>query len=69
MATSSNKTIQKLMQAVDEIDNADEKLEEKLKAIAEAIAAEQQKAQQKINGIKIDAPVDPQDAFQCEGCQ
>lgn len=69
MATSSNKTIQKLMNAVDQIDDADEKLEEKLKTIAEAIAAEQRKVQAKVSGLSIDVPVDPQEAFQCEGCQ
>lgn len=69
MATSNNKTIQKLMNAVDAIDDAEENIEEKLNQIAQAIAAEQQKAREKISGVNVNAPVDPQDAFQCEGCQ
>ncbi len=69
MASSTNKTIQKLMNAVDAIDDAEEDIEEKLNQIAQAIAAEQQKARAKIKGLNINAPVDPQDAFQCEGCE
>ncbi len=69
MATSSNKTIQKLMDAVDAIDDAEENIEEKLNQIAQAIAAEQRKARAKVTGLNVSAPIDPQDAFQCEGCQ
>lgn len=59
------------MNDVTGIDDNDANLEEKLNAIARAIAAEQKKVQAKINGIKIDesAIIDPQDELLCEGCQ
>lgn len=50
-------------------------LEEKLAAIDAAMAAAQQQAvedaasQTDDNGVKVVAPVDPQDFLMCQGCQ
>lgn len=71
MATSSNAHIQQLMNDVDAIDGNDDDLEAKLQKIAEAVAAEQQKLQGNATSSSrvADVPVDPADAFACEGCQ
>lgn len=66
MATSSNPAIQQLMNEVDSIDPNAANIEETLQKLAEAVAMEQQKSKA---GTTDYAPIDPQDAFQCEGCQ
>ena len=43
-------------------------LEEKLAAIDAAMKSGAQEFN-KLNGRPLDAPVDPQDALQCNGCQ
>ncbi len=66
MATSSNPVIQQLMNDVDSIDPNSPDIEATLQKLAEAVAAEQNKGR---TGTTDFAPIDPQDAFQCEGCQ
>jgi hypothetical protein len=66
MATSSNPVIQQLMNDVDSIDPNSPDIEATLQKLAEAVAAEQSKNRA---GTTDFAPIDPQDAFQCEGCQ
>lgn len=68
MATSKDPRVQQLMDEAETLDTNDENLEEKLKKIAEAVAAAQGKASSKLVPAG-DAPVDPSDAFACEGCQ
>jgi len=53
-----------------QIINDDMTLEEKLTAIDQAMAGAQQQSddQATANGMKS-APIDPQDALMCEGCQ
>ena len=67
MATSRNSKIQQLMDEVDALDGSDEHLEAKLQQIAEAVAAE--RGRMRPRAPKPDAPIDPSDAFACEGCQ
>ena len=69
MATSSNKTIQSLMNEVDALDAADGSLEAKLNLIAQKVAEEQQKMKQAVTGVTHQNLTDPADAFACEGCQ
>jgi hypothetical protein len=71
MATSSNSTIQNLMDEVDRLDPTDDSLEAKLNLIAQKVADEQRKVKAKLSGTPIDdrSLVDPSDAFACEGCQ
>jgi len=69
MAISKNPTIQRLMNEVEKLDMSDQCLEAKLQKIAEAIAAEQHKAQSTARVTSNNTPTDPGDAFACEGCQ
>ncbi|HSW99936.1 MAG TPA: hypothetical protein VLH38_02790 [Patescibacteria group bacterium] len=69
MATSKNPTIQKLMDEVDSLDVSDQSLEAKMQQIAEAIASEQRKLQPATQILAGNIPVDPSEAFACEGCQ
>jgi hypothetical protein len=69
VATSQNLKIQQLMNQVEALDSSDKDLEAKLQQIAEAVAAEQQKMRPKPTAISDKGPVDPQDAFACDGCQ
>lgn len=66
MATSSNPVIQQLMNDVDSIDPNSPDIESTLQKLAEAVAAEQNKTRSTTTDF---APSDPQDSFQCEGCQ
>lgn len=72
MATSSNQTIQALMDQVTSLDVNDSSIEDKLALIAQKVAEEQQRMKAGLTGQKL-APVavtaDPADAFACEGCQ
>ncbi len=68
MAYSSNPRVQQLMDEAAGLDSSGDNIEEKLQRIAEAVAAEQQRGSEH-SGNAVFAPVDPQDAFQCEGCQ
>lgn len=68
MATSKNSVVQKLMDEVEALSGAEADLEEKLKQIAAAVAAEQAKTKTK-SATRTDVPVDPADEFACEGCQ
>lgn len=69
MAQSSNPVVQDLMNQVESIDPNAPNIEDTLQRLAEAVALEQQKNQQQNSGGSGFAPIDPQDAFQCEGCQ
>ena len=70
MATSTNPTIQKLMDEAQQLDPADLDLESKLSLIAAKVAEEQRKIKAATVGIIDDsALIDPADAFICEGCQ
>lgn len=69
MSTSSNPTIQKLMDEVEALSENDGSLEAKLQLIAQKVAEEQQKMKQAVSGIVHKDIVDPADAFACEGCQ
>lgn len=69
MATSSNTTIQGLMDEAQALDPTDLNLEEKLNLIAQKVAAEQRKIKAAVTGVDELALVDPADAFACEGCQ
>jgi len=68
MATSKDPKVQSLMDEVDNLDANDDNLEDKLRQIAEAVAAAQGNAGPKLAAAG-DAPIDPSDAFACEGCQ
>ena len=68
MATSKNSVVQKLMDEVEALSGAEADLEEKLKQIAAAVAAEQAKTKPK-SRTGTDVPIDPADEFACEGCQ
>ncbi len=71
MATSSNTTIQALMDEVGQLDANDGSIETKLALIAQKVAEEQQRVQAALTGKQY-VPVvvgDPADAFACEGCQ
>lgn len=69
MSSSTNPTIQKLMDEVNMLDDNDELLETKLQKIAEAVAKEQQKGRTRIASVSVDIPTDPSEAFACDGCQ
>ena len=69
MATSSNKTIQSLMNEVDALDANDTSLEAKLNLIAQKVAEEQQRVKSAVSGALHNDLTDPADAFACEGCQ
>lgn len=68
MAHSKNSVVQKLMDEVEALSGAEADIEEKLKQIAAAVAAEQAKTKPQ-SSTRTDVPVDPADAFACEGCQ
>ena len=68
MATSKNPVVQKLMEEVEVLSVAEADLEEKLKQIAAAVAAEQAKMKPQ-SSARTDVPIDPADEFACEGCQ
>lgn len=60
------------MNQVSELDATDPELEDKMNAIAEAVARAQKKMSSKNNqNVKVDEAAinDPQDAYNCEGCQ
>lgn len=70
MATSTNPTIQKLMNEAESLAANDPDIMEKLNMIAQKVAEEQQKVKAALTGAVDDrALVDPSDAFACEGCQ
>lgn len=71
MSTSSNKTIQALMDDVAELDANDNSIEAKLALIAQKVAEEQQRVQASFGGRQFAPAIaaDPADAFACEGCQ
>lgn len=70
MATSSNATIQKLMDEINGMDPADVSIEDKLNLIAQKVAEEQQRAKAALGGLVNDKNlIDPADEFACEGCQ
>jgi type II secretory pathway predicted ATPase ExeA len=70
MATSTNQTIQKLMDEVEALDPTDGRLEAKLQLIAQKVAEEQRKLKATVAGVVDDKQlVDPADEFACEGCQ
>lgn len=71
MATSTNPTIQKLMDEIEHLDLAENGVEAKLNLIAQKVAEEQRKVKAKLTGVSVNdsALVDPSDAFACEGCQ
>lgn len=69
MSTSNNPKIQQLMDEVNTLNDTDELLETKLQKIAEAVAREQQKERVRSASTATDIPVDPSEAFACEGCQ
>lgn len=52
---------------IEAIDNDDPGLEDRLNQIAMAIAAKQGKVV--VTSDRVDAPIDPSEAFACEGCQ
>ncbi|HSW65510.1 MAG TPA: hypothetical protein VLI54_00020 [Bacillota bacterium] len=66
MSTSSNPKIQQLMDEMESLTGDD--IEAKLQQIAEAVAAEQQKLRPR-PAADLDGPIDPADAFACDGCQ
>jgi len=68
MAYSSNTKVQQLMDEAATLDVSSDNIEEQLQRIAEAVAAEHRRESEN-SGNAAFAPVDPQDAFQCEGCQ
>ncbi len=77
MSTSTNPTIQKLMDEVEALDPSDSNLEAKLQLIAHKVAEEQRKMQVSLTRAgshlvpawqEADL-VDPADEFACEGCQ
>lgn len=68
MATSNNPYVQKLMDEVDALDENDIDIETKLNMIAEAMATAQGRVAPASAAVG-DAPVDPADAFACDGCQ
>jgi hypothetical protein len=70
MATSTNNTIQKLIDEVESIPLDDTSIETKLQIIAEKIATEQRRVKAVIQGVSVESVIpDPADAFRCEGCQ
>lgn len=70
MATSSNATIQKLMDEAGALDTDDNDLEAKLQLIARKVAEEQRKIKAAVGGlVRDDVLTDPADEFACEGCQ
>jgi len=69
MATSTNTTIQTLMDEAQALDPTDMNLEEKLNLIAQKVAAEQRKVKAALTGVDEASLIDPADAFACEGCQ
>lgn len=66
--SSTNPAIQQLMEEAASLDTTSGNIEEKLQLIAEAVALEQRRSKE-MSGRSDFAPTDPQDAFQCEGCQ
>lgn len=72
MATSTNSTVQSLMDEVENLAADDNSLEAKLMMIAQKVAEEQQKVKAALTGSSNQLQpelVDPADAFACEGCQ
>jgi len=71
MSHSSNSHIQQLMDQASSLDPSSDNIEEKLQLIAQAVALEQSRNREMNGGSSGSsfAPSDPQDAFQCEGCQ
>ena len=57
------------MDEIDALDPADLDIEQKLRLIAEKVAAEQRAVKEIITGITSSQLIDPADAFACEGCQ
>jgi hypothetical protein len=68
MATSQNAHVQGYMNDIDALDDNDPNIEAKLDAIARAVAEAQGKLKPSAPG-QANAPVDPADAFACDGCQ
>ena len=70
MATSTNPTIQQLMNEAEQLSPSDLNLEAKLNLIAQKVAEEQRKLKAAAAGVIDDAGlIDPADVFACEGCQ
>ena len=71
MATTSNSTIQALMDEVENLTDMDS-MEAKLQLIAQKVAEEQQRVKAALTGQSfqpVNIVADPADAFACEGCQ
>ncbi|HWZ65235.1 MAG TPA: hypothetical protein VNX65_00375 [Patescibacteria group bacterium] len=69
-ASSTDPTIQALMDQTNAIANDDPQLEAKLQAIAEAVAAAQKKTRKPSETNLFNSiPTDPQDDFLCDSCQ
>lgn len=69
MSVPKNPKIQLLIDEVGALQDDDKELEAKMQKIAEALAAEQQKDRPQAQRVNPNIPIDPADAFACEGCQ